>query len=109
MHALRPMNPITTCKLCKMNYSLKVGQMFACLDEAATESGDFAILIKDAPTTSPRTCFCLNWQNLLEASVFNEKITIPPSSNIPTETVEDTRGETYDKIPGLAPHSRAPT
>jgi len=55
MHALRPMNPITTCKLCKMNYSLKVGQMFACLDEAATESGDFAILIKDAPTTSPRT------------------------------------------------------
>src|SRR5258708_12737351 len=104
MQTLRPMNPITTGKLGKVNYCLKVGQILACLDEAATESGDFTILIKDAPTASPCTRFCLNRQNLLESSILNEEITVPPPANIPTETLKNPRIKIHIPHPALTTH-----
>jgi len=109
MYALRPMNPITTGKPSKVNYCLKIGQILACFDEAATESGNFAVFIKDAPTATPRTRFCLDRQNLLEASVLNEEVAVPPPSNIPPQAVENARVEMHITVADLATHPDSTT
>ncbi|HXJ10713.1 MAG TPA: hypothetical protein VNH19_00455 [Candidatus Limnocylindrales bacterium] len=109
MHALRPVNPITTGKSGEVNYRLKICQIFTCPDEAATESGDFTILIKDAPTAPPCAGFRLNRQNLLERSVLDEEITVPSPTNIPTEAMENPRGEIYKTVANFASHTNATT
>jgi len=109
VHALRPMNAIATGKLGEMNYCLKIGQILARFDEAATESGNFPILIKDPPTATPRTRFCLDRQNLLEASVLNEEVAVPPPSNIPPQAVENARVEMHITVADLATHPDSTT